>query len=195
MIKRPTCKQGHPMEPPNLIYRTVKGRDLRECRTCANAAMRRRRKEKSEKNRAKEGAKVAKETKQTKRAEVDPMDFLGDPGAAAALADEVLGPAVEIVEPELPPTPPSEADLDAVAAEQLAADATAADGEQDAEQASTLAAVEPISEEPPAPMIAAARQEIAKAVSASTVLPPPRARGCIHGFGNPSICPSCRSGS
>jgi hypothetical protein len=183
------------MEPPNLIYRTVKGRDLRECRTCANAAMRRRRKDKREQEVAKKGAKVAKETKQTKRAEVDPMDFLGDPGAAAAaLADEVLGP-VEIVEPELPPTPPSEADLDAVAAEQLAADATAADGEIDAEQASTLAAVEPISEEPPAPMIAAARQEIAKAVNGSSVLPRPRARGCIHGFGNPSICPSCRSGS
>ena len=49
MIKRATCKKGHPMEPPNLIEKTVKGREVRECRTCANARFREMRKNKRNK--------------------------------------------------------------------------------------------------------------------------------------------------
>ena len=45
---RATCKKGHAMEEPNLIHKTVKGREVRECRMCANAGFRRRRKEKNE---------------------------------------------------------------------------------------------------------------------------------------------------
>jgi hypothetical protein len=39
------CKRRHKLEPPNLIFRIVKGKEVRECRTCANASARRRRKE------------------------------------------------------------------------------------------------------------------------------------------------------
>ena len=105
MIKQATCKQGHPMKPPNLIYRTVKGRDVRECRTCANAAMRRRREERNKKKgkKPKKERKVAKETKQEKSAEVDPMDFLGESASpsAAEQMDEAMG-GIEPGDPESP---------------------------------------------------------------------------------------------
>jgi len=39
------CKRGHRLEEPNLIFRTVGGKEYRECRTCANWSARRRRKE------------------------------------------------------------------------------------------------------------------------------------------------------
>jgi hypothetical protein len=292
VIKRPTCKQGHPMEAPNLIYRTVKGRHLRECRTCANAGMRRRREEARKKNgkpkSRKARTKVAKETKQAKPAEVDPMEFLeGEQPLRTALDETTQQVAVLPAEPADQVIDdaglPSEADLDADAQERMIAAATSGfassnEGEKREarplpgvsidtgdtvrhgpsgeewvvayvsgdhlvccgwpqtsallsdcillekataeERSKRLAEMASISESDsrgdharrtienervPTPASLAAHPAPTDAhgnafdpktrtVPAAVPQPPPRRVGCVHGFGNPSICPSCRAG-
>lgn len=42
MARKPqdTCRNGHKMEDPNLIYHMRNGKRIRECRTCANQQVR-----------------------------------------------------------------------------------------------------------------------------------------------------------
>jgi hypothetical protein len=96
---RLACKKGHAMEEPNLIHKTVRGREVRECRTCANERFKVMRKTKKERNDEEalaqaqhlmrgtseetivteaNGQQPAQDQAAVVGVEVDPMDFLED---------------------------------------------------------------------------------------------------------------------
>lgn len=82
------------MEEPNLIHKTVKGREVRECRTCANERFTQMRKSKRDKQTeeppmAAEANEQPAETTVVKATEVDPMDFLEESAAKVDGLDEV----------------------------------------------------------------------------------------------------------
>jgi hypothetical protein len=107
------CKRGHILEPPNLIFRTVKGQHHRECRTCANERFKRMRQAKKEKAASqpdpleeivKEVLAEVEPDGTLKESAIDPMEFLEPTAEAPVQADDAFGP-VEPCDPESPHAP------------------------------------------------------------------------------------------
>jgi hypothetical protein len=102
------------MVDPNLIVKTVKGREVRECRTCANKRFKQMRKDKKDRNKTvdKDAGKalngsqpiakldpleeIVKELNEQQGPDVDPMEFLEESGPVAKPALDAVAENEEI---------------------------------------------------------------------------------------------------
>ena len=175
--ERATCKKGHPMEDPNLIYRTRNGKPSRECRTCANDRLRVARKVYAR--------KAAKKKK--KRSVEEDRSIMN---LAHAVDSDIAVVRKSVAEGLLEQEPP----IDMRPIEEIAAGLNEAIQEPDIEPEVQA----PVPIDAPAPEAfgypnGVKRTPAPAQIEAPTAPPRRSPLSCSHGYSNKMICPQCRA--